>query len=472
MEKERTFSLDEISLLSILWDLLRNLPLFFLAAAAAWFAVTGAGKLLYVPEYTATATLAVNARGSTSAYGSLTLTNQMASVFGEVFTSDVLRERIAQDMGVESFEGQISASVIEETNLITLQVTGPDPRETYLVIRSALDNYDTVSDYLFSNAVLRIVQEPSVPYSPSNILNIHRIRRLSMLGASACVAAAVILLSVLRFTVKTREGAVRNLDGKILGYIPYERKVTSVKELFRKKKKSILTGSPVVSLAFSESIRKAATRISHHMKHRNQKVLLVTSVGENEGKSSVAANLALAMAEKGKKVLLVDADLKKPAQYRIFDRPEGAKAWFSDYLEGNANVGEVLTYNKKRRFYAVYQNNGVKSFGSLLDSGRMKAFLGACRKNMDYIILDTPPMGLSSDAELLMRQTDTVLLVVRQDWTDIRIINDMADVIRSGSADFAGILLNAFRKDIFEHASGNSYGRYYGRQERGGIREG
>src|SRR5699024_8806309 len=111
---------------------------------------------------------------------------------------------------------------------------------TYLIIQSALENYGTVSDYLFSNAVLRIVQQPSVPYSPSNIRNIQRIQKLGMLGAGCAAAAVMILLSVLRFTVKNKTAAERNLDGKLLGVIPYERKRQTIRDIRRKKKRSLL----------------------------------------------------------------------------------------------------------------------------------------------------------------------------------------------------------------------------------------
>ena len=135
-----------------------------------------------------------------------------------------------------------------------------------------------------------------------------------MLGAAGGVGALLVLLSVLRFTVKTRQGAARNLDGRLLG-IPYEKKQFTWKEILQKKKKSLLISTPLVSMVFSESVRKLATRLKHHMSRRQQKVILVTSVSENEGKSSVAANLALALAEKGKGGL-IDGDLKKPAQLR------------------------------------------------------------------------------------------------------------------------------------------------------------
>ena len=107
MGEMKEFNLDEISLFSILRDVVKIYWVILLAAVTAWFAVTGVEGLIYVPEYTATATLAVSARGSSSnAYSSLTLTNQMAGVFSEVFDSNVLRERIRGGSGAGEHRGR------------------------------------------------------------------------------------------------------------------------------------------------------------------------------------------------------------------------------------------------------------------------------------------------------------------------------------------------------------------------------
>ena len=185
-----------------------------------------------------------------------------------------------------------------------------------MVIQSAIENYGEVSDYLFSNATLRIVQEPGGSLRTVQYDEYFPDTEDAGLFGAAAVAGAIVLLSVLRFTVKTREGGKRSLDGRILEVIPYERKNKTVRGVLKKLNKSILISSALVSMSFCEAVRKTATRLDHHMQRREQKVLIVTSVSENEGKSSVAANLALALAEKGRKVLLIDVDLKKPALYK------------------------------------------------------------------------------------------------------------------------------------------------------------
>lgn len=461
MGERKEFNLDEISLYSIFRDVIKNIWVILLAAVTAWLAVTGVEGLLYVPEYTATATLAVSARGNNSnAYSSLTLTNQMAGIFSEVFDSNVLRERIAEDLGQEDIEGEISSAIIEETNLITLSVTSVNPRQAYLIIQSAIENYDSVSDYLFSNAVLRMVQEPTVPVAPSNVLNLSRIRKLGMLGAAGLAGCLIVLVSVLRFTVKTRAGARRNLDGRVLEIIPYESKNKTLKGLFGKKHRSLLISSALVSSGYVESNRKLSTSLDHRMRRKKQKVIMISSVAENEGKSSIAANLALALAEKGRKVLLIDTDLKKPAQYKIFDRPENTEHNLTDYLEGKVALNQVMFYEKKYGIYRAFQKSGVHNSVKYLDSDNMRRLLNSGRKIMDYIILDSSPMSLASDAELLMKMTDTVLMVVRQDWTDVRAVNDTVDNIRQAGADFAGFALNAFHREQFFGVS-HEY-RYYG----------
>lgn len=464
MKDTREFNFDEISIYHICVDLVKNIWVIILAAAAMWFGIEGAYKWMYVPEYTAQATVAVLAKGNSSAaYSSLNLTTQMAGVLSEVFQSDVLFDKIQEELG-EELNGKLSSTVIQETNLMVLQATAENPRQAYLMLKTALKNYTTVSDYLFSNAVLRMVKEPSVPVSPSNTLYVDRIKKLGAIGGGALAAAVIVLFSVLRFTVKTKASARRNLDGKILGKIPYEKKRHTLKEIIRRRNKSILISQATVSMTFAESYRKLATRLENHMRRQGEKVMIITSVAENEGKSSVAANIALALAGKGRKVLLLDMDLKKPAQILIFDAKEKTKTLLQDYLEGKVAAKEILNYDEKTHLYTIYQGKGVANSGNWIHSKKMKDLLNLYREKMDYIIVDSSPMGYSSDAELAMELADLAVLVVRQDWSDIRTINEAVDAASQSKTDFAGFVLNAFHKEFETY--GNSGYHYYGYGER------
>ena len=111
--------LEDFNLRSVCVDLLKNFWVILLAVLAAWFGIAGVYQLRYVPEYTASATVAVSSRGNSgSVYSSLSLTNEMAGVLGEVFQSDALKNTIMEDLGWDHFDGELGASVIAETNLM------------------------------------------------------------------------------------------------------------------------------------------------------------------------------------------------------------------------------------------------------------------------------------------------------------------------------------------------------------------
>ena len=108
------FRLDEISWRGLCLELFRNLWMILITGAALWLGITGVHTLIYEPAYTSSATLVVTVKGDTSAYSSLSVTSQMASVFGEVFQSTALRDRIIEDVG-EEISGNITCTPITDT---------------------------------------------------------------------------------------------------------------------------------------------------------------------------------------------------------------------------------------------------------------------------------------------------------------------------------------------------------------------
>lgn len=450
--------LDEISLRGAVKELLRNFWMILLTAAAVWLGATGVGKLVYSPQYTSSATLAVTERGGGSSYSSLLQMTEMAAVFSEVFESDELKATISTDLG-ERMEGTLSCSQIEETNLIVLNASASTPRQAYQYIHSALEHYESVSEYVFSNASLQTVQEPSVPESPSNSSRLIRLRNLLTAAGAVGICAVILLFYLFRFTVKTPEGAARQLDGTVQGIIPYEKRGRKKK---RKTKEAPLLTSPLVSMDYSEALRRMEARVERHMRRKKQKVLLIVSVGENEGKSTVAANIALAMAEKHKKVLLLEGDLRKPAQHKVFDELSVGRISFSEVLAGKVGWREAAVRNAKNGVRELFQFQPVAEPSRILDLSLLKRLLEEMKQEMDYIIVDTPPTAVAADAELWMQVCDTALLVVREDWSDVRAVNDTVDLIWQSSGDFAGFVLNAFRGKTVRNQYG--YGEYAGHE--------
>ena len=458
--KRQELSLSSISPAGAARQLLQNWWVVVCLALAMLLGATGLGMLTYTPQYTASATLVIRAMGSDT-YTSLIQTTQMTAVYSEVFQSTALRNLIAESTG-EEVQGSISCTQIEETNLLVLRTTSPTPRQAYLFISSALDNYEQIAGYLFTDATLEIVQEPSVPQSPSNTspLISHRL----MLTALAAVggAALILLIYLLRNTLKVAGQASNLLDGTVLGVVPYERKRTSGGRHTRRKKgvPALLLTSPRVSMDFAEASRRTATRLEARLQRKGFQVLTVASVEENEGKSTVAANIAIALAERGRRVLLLDGDFRKPAQFRIFGERGGKRHSLSDVLAGQVDWSDALNHNDRSGVQELFQYKAVKDPVTLLNSPKLGQLMEQLRSEMDYILIDCSPVAAAADAELWMRYADTGVLVVRQDRADVRVVNDTVDLIWKSAGDFSGFVLNGFQSDGLNRSRSGRYGAY------------
>ena len=451
---------DEISLASLSYqgmirELLKNWWMIVLAALSMWLLVSGIGKLLYVPQYSVSATLAVSAEGENNTYTSLTMANQMATVIKEIFESDALVSLVKEDVGTTS-PASVSCTQVSETNLLVITVSSENPQDAYQFMNSALKHYDDVSDYVFSNAELRVLQEPSVPTAPANVPMLWNYRYFIGLAGGVMMAGMIILLYCFRHTVKTSKSAVKLLDGKIRGIIPFEKKKGNKSVI--QSKSSLLITSSTVSMNFAEANRRMASRVQGHLDRKQQKILLNVSVAENEGKSTIVSNLALALAEKNKKVLLVDGDLKKPALYKIFDNEILDFNPIEVLLNKKMRVQDAIIENSRYHFWELFLYHPVQNATKVMDSTVLKKLFTELQDNYDYIIIDCSPTTVATDAEVWMEVADSCMITVREDWSDIRTINDTVDLIWQSGCDFAGFVLNSFREDKMMDRHNYNYG--------------
>ena len=269
----------------------------------------------------------------------------------------------------------------------------------------------------------------------------------------------VVLLAIIALsdTVQTADAVARKLDAKLFGTIHHEEKNKTLHAKLKHANKGLLITMPAAGFYFTEEIQKLATRTVQAAERHHARVLLITSVAENEGKSTVAANLALALAQQDRKVLLIDADLHKASQYKLFRRRVRKSDELAEYLSGRAEL--QVEYLARKNLYTLFSVEPQPDASELLASERMRAMLMQLREEMDLIILDTPPMALFSDAEALAELADLSLLVVRQDCVAAKRLNDAADTLKQCRAHFLGCVFNDVRR---MPSSGGGYGYQYG----------
>ena len=447
--EDRSLYLDEINLHGLVIWVLKNLWVIVALSLSAVLCFGAVCRLTYAPTYTSSATFMVSARDSTSAYNSLTTTQSMASVFVEVFQSNVLREKIQEKMPDQSFDGTVQTVTIPETNILIVTVTDSEPDEAFRALNLLVENYSSISDYVFANAQLEVIKDPVVPVAPSNPLDVESDYPLVLFAGFVLATGGVVALYLLRDTVKTPKAAQRKIDARLLRTIDHEKKNKTLRSKLRRKNSAPLISSPLIKKDFIEDVLSLCSALEYHTRKRGQKVILVTSLGENEGKSTVAANLALALAEKGRRVALLDCDFRKPSLQKIFEVSVKNEKNLSSYLLQEAT--DPMPYLLESKKYGIWlglnQNSG-RSITKLLNNGRLPKLLEQLSERMDYILLDTPPMLAAADAETLAAMVDTALLVVRADFMPTESINKGLDRLRKSAPEVCGFVLNNYFSNV------------------------
>ena len=453
----------QIDLISMLKDIAKEWwAILFLSLAVALFADIWV-NVTYQPEYKTSTTFVVTAKGmNTNVYQNLNSTQQLAQQFTEILDSNVLKKKVAQDLKMSSLNIDSSVDLVPETNLITLSVKAGTAVESYRILQSIMKNYNTVSDYAIKNVIIETIQSPAVSMAPVNPLNEKKTMIIAFIAAAAVFMVLVAGLSYLRDTIKNPKDVTSKLDTRLLGSIYHEKKSKSIK--LRKKKEfvSMLISNPLRSFQYAESNKMMSSRVRSYMDKENAKTLLVTSVMENEGKSTVAANLALGLAQEGSRVMLIDCDFRKPAQYKIFDMEGKDADDLGKVLTGKAGTENLICNWNDTNLYMILNRTSSNSIEALLKSTTLRQIVGFCRQNMDYVIIDTSPLALVSDTEELAQMADASVLVVRQDTVLTKDINDAIDILNNTRGKVLGCVLNdASSSQITGSTAHYGYGGYY-----------
>ena len=424
----------------VVQDVLKHWLVIVLAALLVGVGTYIRADLRYAPTYSTTTTYVVTTRGSSSTvYNNLTTTTNLASVFQELLNSSLLRKTVLAKTGSASFDGTITASVISNTNLINVTVSASDPRTAFTVAQAIVDYHEEVTYQVVSSTTLEVLRAPSVPMAPVNQSNaMEQMKKMAVLAAGAA-AAALAALSFFRKAVRSEYEAGKVLTCDCLGEIPHERKRRSLLARLKRRKASILVTNSATSFRFVETIRKLRRRVERMMHGR--KVIMVTSLLENEGKSTVAVNLALSLSQKHARVLLIDCDLRKPACHSILDQAD-IPVQLCDVLSGKSSFRDAVICDRMSSLHLLLEKRAVRNSGDMISSAAMQALLDQARREYDYVVLDLPPMAVVSDAESMMEFADASLLVVRQNIATAPAVNKAVTALSGGKAKLLGCVVN------------------------------
>ena len=442
-------------------DLIKRWLLVVVVAISMGVGAYMLSEITYKPLYQTNATFVVTSRSSSgTVFTNLSSANSLANVFTEVLNSSLLRKTVMQEAGITHFDGTITAKSINGTNLMTVQVSGFNPRSVYAVARSIIENHEELTYEIIGDIILEVLQEPLIPSRPINTPNSSSIMRKAMFWGALAISAFIMFLSFNRDAVRSSKEVRKKLDCHFLGEIPHENKYKTFRKMLRREKSGIVISNPTTSFHFTENIHKLRRRMEQRM--GSGRVLMVTSVMENEGKSTVSINLALALAQKYDRVLLLESDLRKPACHTIMNQ-KNVNVTVKEVLLGNARPEDAVVQDRASGLYMMLDPKGIRNPGDLLGSKAIAELIGWCRENFDFVVMDLPPMSVATDAESVLEFVDGSLLVVRQNIVRADALNRAIIALKRGKVKLTGCVLNNVYSSFWftgQGVLGNTYSRY------------
>jgi capsular exopolysaccharide synthesis family protein len=308
-----------------------------------------------------------------------------------------------------------------------------------------------VSSNSRSNNV-RVVDRAEVPRAP--LAPTGRRTWLTSIAIGLVLAVGVAFgLDYMNDTIKTPEDVARRLKLPFLGLVPSVR-----------GDKHPVLASAHVPHDFGEAFRSLRTSLMSRFPAEGTKTLVVTSAQPLEGKTTTACNIAMALAYGGARVLLVDADMRRPGMHRPLRLTN--ERGLSQVLIGQARVRDVIQRTVDPNLLAITAGRTPPNPSELLGSERMKTLLSNLSHGpFDWIVLDTPPVLAVTDAVILAPLVSGVTFVIGAEMTRRRLAERALETIMSAPPRFAAVVLNkvdfARNKYYYSRYYGHQYKNYY-----------
>lgn len=456
-----------------------------LLCAIVTFAIT---YFCITPQYEASAVFYVN--NSALSIGNASLSIESGDISASKSLVDtyivILKDRVTLvdiidyagvDIHYSELYKSISAESLNETEVFKVVITASNPEHAerlanavaYILPKRISNIIDGSSAKIVSGAIIPV--EPSSPNYVENTV-------LGFIIGVILVVGAIIMREVFDTTIRAEEDIEQSCKHPILVAVPdmtapskggsYYGSGRSKKGKYlishHKMKQSVI--GPNISFAASEAYKLLRTKLQFSFADENDcHIIGISSALSGEGKSLTAVNLAYTLSQLDKKVLLVDCDMRRPTlaeKLGVLKYPG-----LSNYLTRQCHLNELVQACEMKTgenaFHVITAGQNPPNPVELLSSERMKKALDAIRQAYDYVILDLPPVGEVSDALAIAKETDGILLVVRQNYCDRNVLSDAVQQFDFINAKTLGVVFNC----TAENGSKGYYKKYYKRYYKG-----
>lgn len=371
----------------------------------------------YEPFYEAKLTYAVERTGDAATDASIA--KRLSLSVPSVTALEEFRQDLTENIQEKSLNHnyQFSSVNTEGSNLFTVYLKTNNYKNTNLLMENFKEIYPKWASEITGIVELQIADESLAGKNPSNPYSLPKSAAMGLLaGAALCFVIA----TVYAFATKTvrRESDMKKLTVKgCIAMIPEARQ----KKRMKGKKGQLLITNKHVDWGFKQAMLTAQNRIVRQMEKENKHVLLVSSTIPEEGKSLLALNIALGFSVQDKKVLVIDGDFRNPSIGKILGLEENHHG-LADYFKQKCFLNDII--QSKNNLDVICGGSVRDKASSVLKQKEMEHLMETLVNDYDYIVIDTPPSALFTDAALLSEYADSVLYVVRHDRAITREIRD------------------------------------------------
>ena len=423
-------------------------------------------KLTYKPRYETSASFIVDISSAISYDNSSKYQNtmeQISKTFPKLVKTSAFEKMLLAEMNIDKFPDDlfIYVSALSDTSLITIYIYSDSPKLAYDTLQAVLKCYPKISGYVLGNIDMKMISNAGRPKKPLKELKLReRAAYASIIGLIVCLVVTGILVSMKK-TVRKEEDIHNIFNIQCFGSIPWIRK----KNAKNHEGQILLFNRRGVGYEFNEALRMVRARVERDHVESNAKIYLISSAIPGEGKTTVSVNLALALAESGKKVMLIDLDVRNPSVMRILGR-DTIKINYHDIFERNNSLEEILIKDIHPNLLVLAVDKTNKKPAEVINHPGMHSLFEEAKKMADYILVDTAPSSLLSDAASIVEYADAGIYVVCQDYAPIERIKDGVEMLTGGGLRISGFILNMTDTSVvgYSHKHNSYQYGYYNRK--------
>lgn len=408
------------------------------------------------PEYKSTTTLLLTSEeDNVTTTSDLNLNSGLISTYSNIAKGSGVLKQVINNLNLEMTEKQlqnkVTVNVIKNTYVIEIAVKDKNPQQAMEIAKELANVFLSEIKQIYSLENIGIVDEAQLPIQPYNINHIKDIFIFFSVGIFISLASMIVIY-IFDNTLKNEEDVEKYLKIKALGTVPINENKNE--EIVNKNNaKSYIT----------EHLNAIRTNILYMNSTKNDKTILITSCTPQEGKSWISANIAVSFAETDKKVLLIDADMRKGRANKIFDVDN--KVGLSNYLYSMTReiksdielARQYISETKIPNLHILTNGSIPPNPSELLNSANMKELVNIFKNIYDIIIIDAPPCKLVTDSIILSTIVDSTVLVANSEKTKINDLNEVKKSIQIVGGEIIGAILNKVKLTEKTYSKGYYY---------------